>query len=260
MTEVSKTELFGLVNDRRNEVRAFLEFALNSEREARLTGEAWRSLRLANRPDIKRARTAAEWFPETWWGVVVYTCFDSLVGTEDVREPFQQPLPDVEAWEAVEKILFRRGAVRGHRIRPGVGGAKKALVAASEHDDFFRRVLHAEDLSFEERYEQIRAARLPQWGRTTTFDLLFRSGALALGGVSYTPTTAQLAGSTGPQRGFTKIWGVTFSQNTFEWGEALLRAWTAHWNGVAEKVAIVWDEGPAYSAGDFENALCIWQE
>jgi hypothetical protein len=44
-----------------------------------------------------------------------------------------------------------------------------------------------------------------------------------------------------------------------EWCEALLRAWTENWSLVAEEVGAAWTGRP-YTPGDFENALCIFQE
>lgn len=258
-TAVTVSELRRLVADRRGEVRAFLEWSRTHERAALETGERWRSLRLDNRPDLKHAAEAAQLFPDAWWGVVVYTCFGSLVGVRVVKDAFRQPLPEPAAWEALRSLSFPRGSIGHHRIQPGHTGAKEALVAASENADFFRDVLFS-DATFEERYWRIRQPRLPQWGRTTTFDLLLRAGALGIGGERYAPTTAYLAGSTGPKKGFERIWGVSLDQVGADWGEQLLRAWTENWHEVAVSVGATWDVGPPYEPGDFENALCIWQE
>lgn len=252
-------ELRRRVADRRDEISTFLEWSCAHERAALETGERWRSLRLENRPDIKHAAEAAELFPKAWWGVVVFTCFGSRVGVRVVKDAFRQPLAEPAAWEALRPLSFPRGSIGHHRIQPGHTGAKKALVAASEHADFFRDVLFS-DATFEERYWQIRRPQLPQWGRTTTFDLLLRAGALGVGGEPYAPTTAYLAGSTGPKKGFEKIWGVSLDRLGAEWGEQLLRTWTENWEEVAAGVGVTWDVGPPYEPGDFENALCIWQE
>jgi hypothetical protein len=42
-------------------------------------------------------------------------------------------------------------------------------------------------------------------------------------------------------------------------GEAVLRRWTRQWTDVALRVGADW-EGEPYDSGDFENALCIFQE
>jgi hypothetical protein len=44
--------------------------------------------------------------------------------------------------------------------------------------------------------------------RRTSFDLLLRAGALGIGGQHYKPEIAYLGGSTGPKRGFARVWGV----------------------------------------------------
>ena len=111
-----------------------------------------------------------------------------------------------------------------------------------------------------DRYWRIRDARLPQWGRTTTFDLLLRAGALAVGGKKYGPTIAHLAGSTGPKSGFKRVWGQEITRENAEWGESLLRAWTDNWFEVAKRVGVDWDVGAPYDPGAFENALCVYQE
>jgi len=41
--------------------------------------------------------------------------------------------------------------------------------------------------------------------------------------------------------------------------EALLAAWTEHWDRVAEEVGVDWPGAP-YDPGDLENALCVFQE
>jgi hypothetical protein len=89
-------------------------------------------------------------------------------------------------------------------------------------------VLHSDE-DFETRYWRLRNARCEQWGRTTCFDLLLRGGALGVGGRKYAPQIAYLNGSTGPKSGFKKIWGLEITAENAEWGEALLWAWTEHW-------------------------------
>jgi len=191
-------------------------------------------------------------------GLVVYSCFDSITGTDVAAVAFQEPLPPEHAEAVLSQLTFPRGSVGGHRIQPAVTGAKRALVAACGGADVLNCVLLG-DGSFEERYARIRNARLPQWGRTTTFDLVLRAGALGIGGSFYEPDFAQLDGSTGPKKGFRKIWGVEITTENAAWGEALLRAWTDEWQQVAAEVGVDW-EGEPYTPADFENTLCIWQE
>lgn len=251
-------ELLALVGERVAVVRDFLEWALLHEQKAIETGEMHRSLRLENRPDIAAAARAAAGFPEAWWGVTVFTCFGSEKGTAAVREAFQKPLPEPEAWEALDQIDLPRGAIGHHRIQPGHTGARKALVAASEHADFFHAVLFGHG-TFEDCNHQIRAAHLPQWGRTTTFDLLLRAGALGVGGSTYGPTIAHLEGSTGPKYGFEQIFDVSLDARGAGWCESVLRSWTTHWADIAVATGVNWKLS-AYTPGDFENALCIYHE
>lgn len=256
---VSEAQLLQLVDTRRENVRKFLEWAQSHEREAARTGEPHRSLRLENRPDIPAAARASAHFPELWWGITVYTCFGSEIGARAVADAFQAPLPVTDAEAALARINLPRRAIGHHRIQPGHTGAKIALVSASEHADFFYQVLFAVTDTFEQRAKQIRDARLPQWGRTTTFDLLLRAGDLGIGGANYRPTTAHLEGSTGPKRGFARVFGITIEERGADWGEAVLAAWTERWTAVADAVGANWDGAP-YDPGDFENALCIYQE
>jgi hypothetical protein len=176
-----------------------------------------------------------------------------------VAHALERPLPGPAAEALLTTITFPRGAVGHHRIQPGHTGAKKALVAASDNADLFHDVLTDRRPTFEQRYDRIRAARLPQWGRTTPFDLVLRGGALAVSGETYGPETAFLEGSTGPRRGFERIFGIGLDERGADWGEALLQSWTEHWSDVAAQVGVNW-EGAPYDSGDFENALCIYQE
>jgi hypothetical protein len=247
---VPTSELLNRVRERHSQVRAFLVWAADAEK-------SW-SLRMRNRPDIVRARHAVSLFPEEWWGLVVYSCFDSITGAEVAAAAFQEPLPPEHAEATLGQLGFPKGSVGGHRIQPALTGAKRALVAACGGADVLNRVLLGNG-SFEERYARIRSARLSQWGRTTTFDLLLRAGTLGIGGSFYEPDFAQLDGSTGPKNGFKKIWGVAITTENAGWGEALLRAWTDEWQRVAAEVGVDW-EGEPYTPADFENTLCIWQE
>jgi hypothetical protein len=98
-----------------------------------------------------------------------------------------------------------------------------------------------------------------QWGRTTSFDLLLRTGTLGIGGQHYKPDYAYLADSTGPKTGFARVWGVSPTAATAAWAEALLRAWTEECDAVAERVGVEWEK-PRLEPCDQENFLCIYQE
>lgn len=164
------------------------------------------SMYLAKRSDIRDAREAAALFPETWWGIVVFTCFGALKSTRLLRDVAAEPvLP-----EAIEKLLeivqFTHPMVGHHRIQPALLGAKTALTEACRRSDFLHEVLCMSG-SFNDRYRRLREAKLPQWGRTTCFDLLLRSGTLGVFNQFYAPELAYLAESTGPRIGFRIVWG-----------------------------------------------------
>ncbi len=250
--EVSKDELLALVDERREQIGDFIEWADGHERGSS-------SMYLANRPDISDAREAATLYPEAWWGVVVFTCFGSLNSTRATRYALPEPVDADLADELLASVSFTRPTVGHHRIQQGLVGAKKALVAACEHAALLYDVLHAQSLSFDERYSQLRSARLTRWGRTTSFDLLLRAGALGIGGQNYEPEIACLAGSTGPKAGFRAVWGHDVTDHTAPWCEGLLQAWHKHWPEVVDQVGAPWSGRP-YAPGDLENALCIYQE
>ncbi|TMD13840.1 MAG: hypothetical protein E6J00_07145 [Chloroflexi bacterium] len=85
-----------------------------------------------------------------------------------------------------------------------------------------------------------------------------RAGALAIGGQRYGPDRAYI--DTAPARGFLEVTGVPLTASTAEWCEAFLLWWSDHWDEVAALAGTPWDGGPPYEPGDFENALCAYQE
>jgi hypothetical protein len=237
---------------RQDEVREYLEWAKAND------NEQW-TFRMHARPDIARAAEAAKLFPEEWWGVVLYSCFDSTIGAATAAPHFQEPLPPEHAEAVLAGLDFPHGSVGGHRIQPAMKGAKRALVSACEHAKLLRNVLHSGE-GFDTRYQRLRAAGMRQWGRTTSFDLLLRAGALGLGGDRYKPDYAYLGGSTGPSAGFARVWGVTLTDHTsVAWAERLLRAWADEWQVVANRVGVEWERAPLEPC-DQENFLCIYQE
>jgi hypothetical protein len=132
---VPPTELFALVDERRDAIRAFLEWARAHETNGQ-------SMYLANRPDIADARRAGSLYPEAWWGIVVFTCFGSLNSTRAVRSVFSGPVDAEAADDLLAAIQFSRPMVGHHRIQQGLVGAKKALVAACSHSELLYDVLH----------------------------------------------------------------------------------------------------------------------
>lgn len=240
-----------LVTDRRGPLGRFLSWA--AEREGT------DSMRLANRHDIGRVRTVADAFLEPWWATVVYSCFDSVIGALAVSELFHEPISADEATRQLSNLVLRTGAVGGHRTQPAHKGAKVALVSACNQAEAFEAILNGV-AGFHDRYLALRGLHAKQWGRTTCYDLLVRAGQLKIGsGVAYEPDRAYLAESTGPGKGFQLIWGIEATRSNADACEAILRTWSSKWDLVAKHVGVAWTGAP-YGPGDFENALCIYQE
>lgn len=217
LPRLPREELLALIDERADAVRDYLLWARRHDSEEG-------SMRMSARPDLRHAAEAAEEFPEQWWGVVVFTCFGAMLGAATVAPHFQRPLPRRDAEALLAEINLPAGSIGHHRIQPAHKGAKEALVAACAGHQLFHDVLHSDD-DFDTRYRRLHGARMTQWGRTTSFDLLLRTGALGVGGTSYKPELAYLGGSTGPKAGFARVWGVTL--NNYEavaWAEALLRS------------------------------------
>src|SRR5207237_1164231 len=106
-------------------------------------------------PDIPAAAEPAAMFPEQWWGLVVFTCFGAVRGTEVVAPRFQQPQPPPEAEAVLDGIDFPPRSLGGHRTRPGFRGAKRALVSACADHELLHDVLHSRD-DFDTRYRRLR--------------------------------------------------------------------------------------------------------
>lgn len=217
--EINREELLALVSTHAAAVRLYLEWALPH-----------RSMRMENRLDIEHAAETAKLFAEPWWAFVVFTSFGSKFGAEAVAPHFQVPLRRPEAEAILAEINFPTPAVGHHRGRRQLPGAKTALAAACARHDLFRRVLLG-DGDFEDRFQQLRTAGISEWGRTTIFDLLLRTGAREIGGQRYLPEFAYLAGlavGTGPRKGFAAIFGEATPQRA----ESVLRAWAENWTAV----------------------------
>jgi len=231
------------------------DFLLWAEERERTPG---RSMRLRNREDLHRVRQVLPLFGEPWWAAVVYSCFDSVRGTQAVANAFKQPLPPDQAAAILSGLVLPRGAVQHPRTQPGHARAKIALISACGHAGELRSILH-EPGGFHERFEELLALPLRWWGRTTCYDLLVRTGVLGIGGQRYQPDRAYLAGSTGPSKGFVRVWGVQVNRDNAEHCERILKAWSRRWVETCARLGVSW-EGAPYSVGDFENALCIYQE
>jgi hypothetical protein len=112
--------------------------------------------------------------------------------------------------------------------------------------------------SVEDAVQQLLALRARQVGRTTAFDLALRAGQF-LHPQPIEPATAHLKGSTGPASGFDQVWGFNPAGPLSARGEGVVRRWTSEWAEVASVVEVDWPWRP-FSAGDLENALCIYQD
>jgi hypothetical protein len=241
-----------LVVSRQRPLAMFLKWAAGREASAL-------SLRLANRPDIARVWRILDAFAEPWWAATVYTCFDSEVGTRAVADAFRSPVDGEVAQRLLLEINLPLGSVQGHRTQPAHKGAKVALLSACARAAEFESILKTGS-AFHDRFLAIRGLQAKQWGRTTCYDLLVRTGQLGIAAASkYEPDRAYLADSTGPRKGFRLVWGIEVTRSNAEECEALLRWWRDSWHWVADKVGVAW-RGEPFSAGDFENALCIYQE
>jgi hypothetical protein len=245
--------LIDLVGSRKGEIAEFLTWS------ARREAGAGSSLRLSNRGDVARVKNVIELFGEPWWGVVVYSCFDSEIGTRAVAQAFHDPVSPGRVASLLATLHLPPGSVQDHRTQPGHKGARVALTAACEHATAMRQIL-LEGVAFHDRYLALRGLQAKQWGRTTCFDLLVRAGQLGIGSRDrYQPDRAYLADSTGPRRGFRTIWGIEVSRSNADQCEQILHSWIERWHETASQVGVPWS-GEPYSPGDLENALCIYQE
>jgi hypothetical protein len=248
---VTDDDWAALVGIRCRPIARFLSWA--AEREA------IDSMRLANRGDINRVRRITGAFGQPWWAAVVYSCFDSEAGTLAVAEAFHGPVSAREAARLVSDMELPTRAVQHHRTQPGHTGAKLALIAACARAPDFEAILNTGS-AFHDRYLALRGLQARQWGRTTCYDLLVRTGQLKIGSaVGYEPDRAYLADSTGPRKGFQAIWGIEVNRSNADECETLLRGWSDLWLRVADQVGVTWT-GKPYGPGDFENALCIYQD
>ena len=217
-----------IVHQRRLNLRAFLRWAWACE-----VGTPETSLRLENRDDIVRCREVLDLFAAPWWGVVVYSCFDSTTGARVAATRFTSPIPAVEAERVVAELDFPRGSVQHHRTQSTLTGARRSLVSACDKCDDIEQLVFERGLTFEERFTRLRNLKVSWWGRTTCFDVLLRAGALGVSGERYRPEKAYLLGSQGPAAGFHRLWGVRVTAENADLCEAVLRRWTDDWDDVA---------------------------
>lgn len=246
---------WALVGKRQQQLHRFLAWARACEAGGRTT-----SLRLENRDDIGRCARVLDLFTERWWGVVVYSCFDSAIGAESAAPAFRQPVPGDLAEDVLARLDFPRGSVRHHRAQSTLTGAKRSLASACEKAAELKQALCATGLTFDERFRRLDDdVDVSWWGRTTCFDALLRAGALEVATKPYRPDKAYLAGSKGPASGFEQVWGFAVTRSTADECEQVLQKWTSEWGEIAEIAEVDWP-GEPYDSADFENALCVFQE
>ena len=244
-----------LIRKRRRRLRQFLLWSAACERCAPHT-----SLRFEHRDDIARCRATLDLFAERWWGVAVYSCFDSERGTDAAAQWFHEPLSVGKARRlAYRANAFPPRSVQNHRAQATLKRARVALVSICDNAGEIKRVMCASGATFDQRLNDLEALDIDGWGRTTYFDTLARAGILKVGRSAYRPRKAYLADSTGPKKGFGKVWGVEPGGRNADACEQLLRRWTRDWLLVAREVDVGWIGRP-YDSADFENALCVFQE
>lgn len=106
-TPIGDDDWAAAVRLRRRPIARFLAWAAEREESD--------SLRLANRDDIARVQRITDAFDQPWWAAVVYTCFDSKIGTRAVSSAFHDRVGPEEAERLLSVIELPTGAVQGHR-------------------------------------------------------------------------------------------------------------------------------------------------
>jgi len=244
-----------MLTERAADICRFLAWAARTEQAG-----GRRSLRLAHRDDLVALRSVIHLFAQRWWGVCVYSCVDRAEGTRMLARFVPEPVPAELADHLVPpRASWPPGMIGAHRAQAGYRGARTCLLSLCAHYETVREIL-INDLNFEHAVERLRQLHALQVGRTTAFDLALRAGQL-LHDPPVEPTSAHLHGSTGPAAGFRIIWAFNPAgdRQQAERAEAILRLWIANWHDVADLTGIPWP-WPPFSPGDFENALCIYQD
>lgn len=182
-----------LVDSRAAPIAEYLQEAADRE-----SGGTKSSLRFENRPDHRNSRKIIPLFREPWWGVVVYSCFDSVNGTEVVTPAFAEPLSTSVAEHALRGLDPR---IQGHRSMVGRARSRRSLISACAKAGRLEPVFTTPGLSFDERFDSLGRIHVYAWNRTTNFDALARGGVLRTDGVGFRPARAHLSGSSGPSDG-----------------------------------------------------------
>lgn len=146
----------GLVEARSAELGHFLRWAAACEENSPET-----SLRFRHRDDIKRCRSVLKHFYEPWWEVVVYSCFDSVLGATTAAADFSSPLASTDAPQVVDAIDWPHGSVAGHHKQCGNRGATASLVPACEKATDLKNMLCETSRTFEERFAELKQVAVP---------------------------------------------------------------------------------------------------
>ena len=244
-----------LLTSRITDVSQFLVWAAATERAG-----GQRSLRLSHRDDLTALRSVLHLFEHHWWAICIYSCVDRADGARMLARYLRAPVPAELAGRLVPPTKdWPPGMIGSHRAQAGYRGARICLMSLCARRDEIQQIL-INSPAFEQAVDDLRRLRAPQIGRTTAFDLALRAGQI-LHDPPLEPHSAHLYGSTGPAAGFKTIWGFDPASNmeSAERAEAILLMWNAHWHDAADQAGVDWP-WPAFSAGDFENALCIYQD
>lgn len=251
-SELSNGSFLRLADERHQQLHEFLTWAEHEE-------ESGNSLRFDRRPDLERCERLLPLFSEPWWGVVVYTCFDSTNGTRAAAQQFSTPVAPARAHAALARVNFTRPSVQHHRTQVNLTRSKQSLLSACEKADDLKQVLTVPGLTFHERYKQLERIHVYCWGPTTNFDVLARSGFLKLDGEGYRPERAYLNRPSGTKQGFEYLWGMTVTDQSAEQCEGIVSEWSREWMAVASRLGVGW-AGHPYDPADLENSLCIFNE
>lgn len=237
---VNDAAWWSLIDDRVEPLRLLLDWA-----EACEAGEPDTSLRFERRSDIERCHKVLDLFVAPWWGVVVYSCFDSLIGTRAAATGFSEPIPVVMADEAIDQIVLPPSSVQHHRMQATLTGAKKSLLSACEKADELEAVLTAAHRSFDDRFDELMRVKVSWWGRTSCFDALGRAGVLGAGGRPTDPARFTWPDRPAQRRNSEALrFGVPVTKTNADACEAILQRWTDRWSAVLKRVGAGWTGRP----------------
>lgn len=103
MTIIPHQDLYrwDLVKANATTIRDFLEWSAACE------ATPGSSMRWRARPDLEEARQVIPLFEESWWAVIVYSCFNSKVGAAAAAPEFRSPIPLDRLESAIQSLELR---------------------------------------------------------------------------------------------------------------------------------------------------------